>query len=143
MKSAARVLPYDSILLACVADFARYERSREIHVRVYACARRAMRVRDLDRAMRDLHVQISWAARGPPVRLDLSVAHVRYRRCVKKKRSVRQLIVESEPKRIRSWKAKAEASGMTIKQWVEHSLDAAPVLTTTVRPATPTQDAGG
>lgn len=62
---------------------------------------------------------------------------------MKRKRSARQLIVESEPKRIRAWKAKASASGMTIKQWVEHSLDAAPVLTTTVRPATSDQDATG
>jgi len=53
---------------------------------------------------------------------------------VKKKRVGRQLIVESAPKRIRAWKAKASASGMTIKQWVEHSLDAAPVLTMTVQP---------
>lgn len=53
---------------------------------------------------------------------------------MKRKRSGGQLIVESAPKRIRSWKAKAEASGMTIKQWVEHSLDAAPVLITSVQP---------
>jgi len=59
---------------------------------------------------------------------------------VKKKRSLRQLIVESEPKRIRSWKAKASASGMTIKQWVEHSLDAAPVLKMTIELARPVDD---
>jgi len=51
-----------------------------------------------------------------------------------KKRPGSQLIVASDPKRIRGWKSKALASGMTIKQWVEHSLDAAPVLTTTVQP---------
>jgi hypothetical protein len=53
---------------------------------------------------------------------------------MKRKRSGSQLIVESEPKRIRAWKAKAEASGMTIKQWVEHSLDVAPILTMKVQP---------
>lgn len=52
-----------------------------------------------------------------------------------KKRPVgSQLVVVSDPKRIRGWKSKAQASGMTIKQWVEHSLDAAPVLTTTIQP---------
>lgn len=53
---------------------------------------------------------------------------------VKKKPSGSQLFVESAPERIRAWKAKAEASGMTVKQWVEHSLDAAPVLTMTIQP---------
>ena len=51
-----------------------------------------------------------------------------------KKKAGGQLLVESAPDRIRAWKAKAAASGMSIKQWVEHSLDAAPVLTVTVQP---------
>ncbi len=44
------------------------------------------------------------------------------------------MIVQSAPKRIRAWKSKAAASGMTLKEWVERSLDVAPVLETTVRP---------
>jgi hypothetical protein len=56
---------------------------------------------------------------------------------VKKKRSGSQLIVETAPKRIRAWKAKAAASDMTIKRWVEHSLDAAPILAMKIQPREP------
>lgn len=51
-----------------------------------------------------------------------------------------QLTIVSTPKRLKAWRAKADSSGMSLKSWVEHSLDAAPVLEIKVSPKTPRRD---
>ena len=51
-----------------------------------------------------------------------------------KRRPGSQLTIVSAPRRIKEWRAKAVASGMSLKNWVEHSLDAAPVLEVKVSP---------
>lgn len=51
-----------------------------------------------------------------------------------KLKAVGQLTIRSAPSRLKEWRAKASQSGMTLKSWVEHSLDAAPVLEIKVFP---------
>ena len=51
-----------------------------------------------------------------------------------KRRPGSQLTIVSAPRRVKEWRAKAAASGMSLKSWVEHSLDAAPVLEIKVSP---------
>ena len=51
-----------------------------------------------------------------------------------KNRTLSVLHVNATPELIRSWKAKADKSAMTLKDWVVHTLEAGPALKTMIVP---------
>ena len=68
------------------------------------------------------------------LKLDASHAAAVWKLRVMKPKAVSQLTIRSAPSRLKEWRTKASQSDMTLKSWVEHSLDAAPVLEIKVSP---------